>query len=70
MAALVRAESIPEDPQEFETVPIATEYTIRVIEGSEVREAAYKLRAGKVLPYEKILAKVFISRTSLSSTKA
>ena len=56
MTALVRAdsaESIPEAAQEFEAVPIATEYTIRVIEGGEMKEAAYKLRAGKILPYEK-----------------
>ena len=56
MAALVRAdsaESIPEAPQEFEAVPIAMEYTIRVIEGGKTKEAAYKLRAGKALPYEK-----------------
>ena len=56
MTALVRAdsaESIPEAAQEFETVPISTEYNIRVIEGGEMKQAAYKLRAGKILPYEK-----------------
>ena len=56
MSALVRAdsaESIPDTNKEFEAVPIDTEYIIRVIEGGEMKETAYKLRAGKVLPYEK-----------------
>ena len=56
VSALLRAdstESIPEANQEFEAVPIDTKYIIRVIEGGEMKETAYKLRAGKVLPYEK-----------------
>ena len=56
ISALVRAdstESIPEATQEFEAVPVDTEYTFRVIEGGKMKETAYKLRAGKVLPYEK-----------------
>ena len=60
MAALVRAdstESIPEayPPLEYDVVPIAVEYTLRVIDGGKMKEAAYKLRAGKSLPYEKLM---------------
>ena len=57
MAALVRAdstESIPEaDPTpEYDVVPIAAEYILRVIEGGKMKEAAYKLQVGKALWYQ------------------